>query len=144
MIKVLQCHIYNHTHIKSGSGCMASLEVSPTPCSQQGHLEPVAQGCIPLDFEYLQRWRLYKLSGQLVLVFDTGLYYWQENVFSYVLMFKWNFVCFSLCSLTHALSGIKRASLVLFDTGNKYVKYKTPKNSSGVITLTHYVAYYVT
>ena len=35
---------------------------------KQGHLEPVAQGHVQTDFEYLQGWRLCSLSGQPVPV----------------------------------------------------------------------------
>jgi len=39
---------------------------SPAPCSKQGHLEQIAQGCGQSEFAYLQGWRLCNLSGQPV------------------------------------------------------------------------------
>jgi len=40
----------------------------PTPLLKQGHLELIAQDCVQTASEYLQRWRLHKLSGQPVPV----------------------------------------------------------------------------
>ena len=37
---------------------------SPTSLPKQGHLKQAAQDCIPEGFEYLQRRRLHKHSGQ--------------------------------------------------------------------------------
>jgi len=48
-----------------------SLDVSsPTPLPKQGQVDQVAQGHVPLGFEYLQGWRLHSLSVQPVSVFD--------------------------------------------------------------------------
>ena len=41
---------------------------SPTPLLKQGHLEQAAQDVVQADLEYLQRRRLYNLSGQPVPV----------------------------------------------------------------------------
>ena len=41
---------------------------SPTPLLKQGHLEQAAQDLVQAGFEYLQRRRIHKLSGQPVPV----------------------------------------------------------------------------
>jgi len=41
---------------------------SPTPLPKQGHLQQAAQDCFQAGFEYLQRRRLHKHSGQPVPV----------------------------------------------------------------------------
>jgi len=41
---------------------------SPTPLVKQGHLEQAAHECVQEGFEYLQRRRLHKPSGQPVPV----------------------------------------------------------------------------
>lgn len=45
----------------------------PTPLLKQGHLEPVVQDYAWMAFQYLQGWRIYSLSVQLVsaLAFKT-------------------------------------------------------------------------
>lgn len=44
--------------------------LSPISCLKQGQLETVFQACVQLGFNYFQGWRLHKLSGHLVPVFD--------------------------------------------------------------------------
>jgi len=46
--------------LEGTSGCHL---VQP-PLLKQGHLEPVVQDHVQTAFEYVQRWRLYNLSGQ--------------------------------------------------------------------------------
>lgn len=65
---------------------------------KQNHPEQVAKGCIRSMCTYLQGWRLHNLSWQLVPVFDLP-----DNTEDFFLLFKWNFLCFSLrcCLLSY-------------------------------------------
>lgn len=54
---------------------------SPTTSSEQGHMY---HGCVQLDFEYLQGWRLQNFSRQPVSLFD----YTYSKEKKWVLMFK--------------------------------------------------------
>lgn len=47
----------------------ADCLVQPS-CSEQGQLQQVAQGCVQLGFEHLQRPRLLSLSGKPVPLFE--------------------------------------------------------------------------
>lgn len=38
----------------------------PNPLLKQGQLEPIAQDCAQLNFEYLHRWRFHYLCEQLI------------------------------------------------------------------------------
>lgn len=59
---------------------------------EQDHPEQVVQGCIQSTCAYLQGWRLHNLSWQLIPVFDLP-----DSAEDFFLIFKWNFLCFSLC-----------------------------------------------
>jgi len=61
---------------------------SPTPLPKQGHLEQTAQDHVQAGLEYLQRRRIYNLSGQpvpllsvLVIVPDKVLFYFICTIF---------------------------------------------------------------
>jgi len=69
---------------------------SPTPGSKQGYLEQAAQDHVHAGFEYLQRRRIHNLPGQ------PGPGVWKVKMF--LLTFRWNFLCFSLCPLPLVLS----------------------------------------
>uniref|UniRef100_A0A8B9QH24 Glycoprotein endo-alpha-1,2-mannosidase n=2 Tax=Apteryx owenii TaxID=8824 RepID=A0A8B9QH24_APTOW len=64
----------------------------------QGQLEQAAQDHVQLGFKYLQGCGLHSLSRKPVSMFS---YPCSKEVF---LMFKWNFLCFSLCPLPLILS----------------------------------------
>jgi len=66
---------------------------SPNPLPKQGHLKQVAEDLIQVGFEYLQRRRIHNPFGQPVAM----LCHPQRKKF--FLMFRWNFLCFSLCPL---------------------------------------------
>jgi len=74
------------------------------PCSKQGQLEQVAQSHVQLGFEYLQGWGLHNISQQPFPV--------SEHLHS--LIFKWDFLYFSLCPLPLVFSlGTSEKSLAL-------------------------------
>lgn len=67
-----------------------------SPCLEQGPWQQAAQGLAQLSFDYLQGWILHSISGQPVLVCDHPH---SEHFFFFFLIFKWNFLWFSLCLL---------------------------------------------
>jgi len=71
---------------------------SPTPLPNQGHLQQAAQDLVQVGFEYLQRRRIHNLPGSL---FQCSVTLRGKKFF---LMFRRNFLCFSLCPLPLVLS----------------------------------------
>lgn len=61
----------SHRAVEVGESLWRS---SPTPCSDQGKLEQVAQNIAQLGTEYLQGWWLCNLSGEPVSVLDHSPY----------------------------------------------------------------------
>jgi len=61
-----EAHKQNHRTVEIGKDLWTLS--GPTTMLKQGHLEPTAQDCIQAAFQYLQGWRLHKLSGQLMPV----------------------------------------------------------------------------
>lgn len=66
-----------------------------SPCSKQGQLELVSQGCLQSS---LQGWRLYSLSGPLAPVLSHS----HSRIL--FLTFMWNFLYFNFCPLPLFLS----------------------------------------
>jgi len=85
---------------------------SPTHLPKQSHLEQAAQDFVQVGLEFLQRRRLHNVPGQSV----PGLHHPQSEFF---LMFRWNFLCFSLCPLPLVLS--------LDTTEEKMLVYLNPR-----------------
>jgi len=71
---------------------------SPTPLLKQGLLQQAAQDHIQVGFEYLQRRRIHNPSVLPVQCSVT------LKVKKFFLVFRWNFLCFSLCPLPLVLS----------------------------------------
>jgi len=71
---------------------------SPTHLPKQGHPQQAAEDHVQAGLEYLQRRRLHNLSGQPVPVLVT------LRGKKFFLMFRRNFLCFSLCPLSLVLS----------------------------------------
>jgi len=99
---------------KLGSGSISwdhgiIAEVGRDPCSEQGQLQQVYQGCVWSDFEYLQRWRHHKLSVQPVPVFN--------HLHSKNICYLEEFLYFGLCPVPPVLSlGTTGDSLVMFSS----------------------------
>jgi len=70
----------------------------PTPLPKQGHLQQVPQDCVQAGLEYLQRRRIHNPLGSLFQGSVT------IQVKKFFLVFRWNFLCFSLCPLPLVLS----------------------------------------
>lgn len=68
-------------------------------CSKPSLLQHISQCCVQSDFKYLQGWRLNKLSGQPVLVCLII-----PTVQKFLIMWKWIFLYFCLCTLLLVLS----------------------------------------
>jgi len=66
------------------------------PLPKQDHLQQVAQDLVQVSFEYLQGRRIHNLSGQPVPA--------TLRVKKFFLMFRQNFLFFSLCPLPLVLS----------------------------------------
>ena len=80
---------------------------SPTLLPKQGHPQQAAQDLVQVGLEYLQRRRLHNLPGQPVPVSVT------LRGKKFLLMFRRNFLCLSLCPLPLVLSlGTTEQSLV--------------------------------
>ena len=86
----------NHRTVEVGRDLQWSSD--PTPLLKQGHLQPLAQDQFQMVFEYLQPWRLHKLSGQPVPVLG------HPHSKMCFLMFRQSLSCFSLCPLPLVLS----------------------------------------
>jgi len=71
---------------------------SPTPLPKQGHLQQAVEDLVQARLEYLQRRRIHNPSGQPVPVLVT------LRGKKFFLMFRRNFLCFSLCLLPLVLS----------------------------------------
>jgi len=71
---------------------------SPTPLLKQGHLQQAAQDPVQAGLEYLQRRRLQTSLGSL---FQGSVTLRGKKFF---LMFRRNFLCFSLCPLLLVVS----------------------------------------
>ncbi|KAK4827068.1 hypothetical protein QYF61_013709 [Mycteria americana] len=75
--------LVSHRMVEVGRDLLRSS--SPIPLLKQGQLDQTAQDHVQLGFEYLQGWRLYKLSGQPVpYLIQTSFKYlqgWRLNHF---------------------------------------------------------------
>jgi len=81
----------NHRMVGLGSDLCRSS--SPTPLPKQGHLQQAAQDLFEAGVENLQRRRVNNLSGNLSQCSVT------LRGKKFFLMFRQNFLCFSLCPL---------------------------------------------
>lgn len=72
---------------------------TPTPQLWEGQQEQVAQGCVHLDFEYLQRQRIDNVSKQPVPIFGQA---YGNNSFPFFFFFKLSFVYCAHCILSFA------------------------------------------
>jgi len=101
--RVWPCLLYIHTRIRSQNHRHAEVgrdllrTCSPTAVLKECQLEQVDQRCVLLGFEYLQGWRLCSLSELCLPAFD----HLHSKSF---LMFRWNFLCSSLCPWPFVLS----------------------------------------
>jgi len=86
----------NHRIVGVGRDLCGSS--SPTLLPKQGYLQQAAQDPVQAGLEYLQRRRLHNLPGQPV----QGSVTLRGKKF--LLMFRRNFLCFSLCPLPLVLS----------------------------------------
>lgn len=64
----LDCLSQNYSMVEVGSGLWKSSGLNSL--LKQGHLQLIAQDHIQTEFEYLQKWRMHKLSGHPMLVVD--------------------------------------------------------------------------
>lgn len=95
-------------HRTAGSGGHLWRLPNPSPCSEQGHLQWVAQDSFQVGFGYVQGWRVHSLPGKLVPVPDHSP---SRKGFNYV---KWNLLCFSLCPLSFSsFTGLHEMRLAL-------------------------------
>jgi len=87
----------NHSMFEIGKDLWRSS--CPTALLKQHHLEPVAQGYVQMAFKYLYGSRLYNQSVQAVPMISHPM-----RVKKIFLIFRWHFLCFSLCPLPLFLS----------------------------------------
>lgn len=69
--------LQTHRMVEAGRNLWISSH--PTPLPKQGHLWPVTQEHVPLDFNYLQVWRVHSTYEQLLLVFGHWFCLEQEK-----------------------------------------------------------------